>query len=52
MRINLYSLVLFTILFTSVGYADNPGEDESVAPEVVETSTDTATEEVVAEEGC
>jgi len=50
MRINLYSLVLFTILFTSVGYADNPGEDESVAPEVVETSTDTATEEVVAEE--
>jgi outer membrane receptor protein involved in Fe transport len=50
MRINLYSLVLFTILFTTVGYADNPGEDESVAPEVVETSTDTATEEVVTAE--
>ena len=50
MRTKLYSLVLFTILFTSVGYADNPGEEEIAAPEVVESSTDTSTEEVVSEE--
>ena len=50
MRTKLYSLVLFTILFTSVGYADNPGEGEIATPEVVESSTDTSTEEVVTEE--
>lgn len=54
MKFNLYSIVLFTILFTTAIHADNPGEQEAIS-EVVEssstdTSTDTSTEEVIAEE--
>jgi len=49
MRINLYSLALFAFLFTSVGFADNPGEDVSSDPIVAESS-EAVTEEVVSEE--
>ena len=46
----LSAFLVTNFMFVAAIYADNPGEDESVAPEVVETSTDTATEEVVTAE--
>tara|TARA_B100001057_G_scaffold494838_1_gene592278 strand:- start:2257 stop:5346 length:3090 start_codon:yes stop_codon:yes gene_type:complete len=48
MKFNYYSLILFTLLFISAGYADNEVQD--LAQEVVENSDDTSTEEVVTEE--
>jgi len=50
MKFNLYSIVLFTILFTSAIHADNPGEQEAISEVVESSSTDTSTEEVIAEE--
>ena len=54
MNYRLYSLFLFTFIFASFTYADNPGEVAPV-PEVVEEAVeeaveDEATEEVVSED--
>ena len=50
MKTNYYSILFLTFLLSGFVYSDNPGEEETTTPVVVEEVNDDTTENVVTEE--